>query len=83
MYNGVNSTIDALRGEHDSMGSMAAGALTGAIFKSTGNLISFCIEFRLCFLTHFPLSAGIRPMAVAAILGSSLAGIWSYVKKSI
>jgi mitochondrial import inner membrane translocase subunit TIM23 len=62
MYNGVNSTIDALRGKHDSMGSMAAGALTGAAFKST---------------------AGIRPVAVAAILGSSLAGIWSYVKKSI
>jgi hypothetical protein len=53
MYNGVNSTIDALRGEHDSMGSIAAGALTGAIFKSTGNLISFCIEFlAFIFLTR-------------------------------
>lgn len=36
LYNGVNSSIDAFRGEHDSMGSMAAGAVTGALFKSTG-----------------------------------------------
>ncbi|KAF9526140.1 Tim17/Tim22/Tim23/Pmp24 family-domain-containing protein [Crepidotus variabilis] len=62
MYNGVNSTIDAFRGQHDSMGSMAAGAVTGALFKST---------------------AGVKPMIVAAALGSSLAGIWSYVKKSV
>ena len=38
MYNGVNSTIDALRGKHDSIGSVAAGALTGAAFKSTGGV---------------------------------------------
>ena len=38
MYNGVNSTIDALRGKHDFIGSIAAGALTGAVFKSTGGV---------------------------------------------
>jgi hypothetical protein len=36
MYNAVNSTIDAVRGEHDFYGGMAAAAISGAIFKSTG-----------------------------------------------
>lgn len=39
MYNGINSSIDAFRGKHDTAGSMAAGAVTGALFKSTGTLI--------------------------------------------
>lgn len=42
MYNGVNSSIDAVRGKHDIMGSMAAGAVTGALFRSTG--MSFYIR---------------------------------------
>ncbi|KAH9975888.1 Tim17/Tim22/Tim23/Pmp24 family-domain-containing protein [Lactifluus volemus] len=37
-YNGINSTIDAVRGKHDVFGSMAAGALTGALFKSTAGV---------------------------------------------
>ena len=36
VYNGVNSSIDSLRGEHDTFGSMAAGAITGFLYKSTG-----------------------------------------------
>ena len=38
IYNGINSSIDAWRGKHDSWGSMAAGGITGALFKSTGKL---------------------------------------------
>jgi len=37
-YNGINSTIDAVRGKHDAFGSMVAGALTGALFKSTAGV---------------------------------------------
>ncbi|KAF8557800.1 mitochondrial import i [Imleria badia] len=62
VYNGINSSIDSFRGKHDTAGSMAAGALTGALYKST---------------------AGVRPAFVAATLISGLAGIWSYVKKSV
>jgi mitochondrial import inner membrane translocase subunit TIM23 len=36
MYNGVNSSIDSIRGKHDILGSMGAGGITGAVFKSTG-----------------------------------------------
>jgi hypothetical protein len=36
VYNGINSTIDHMRGKHDTVNSMTAGALTGALFKSTG-----------------------------------------------
>ncbi|KAI9464168.1 Tim17/Tim22/Tim23/Pmp24 family-domain-containing protein [Boletus coccyginus] len=61
-YNGINASIDSFRGKHDTAGSMAAGALTGALFKST---------------------AGVKPAFVAATLISGLAGIWSYVKKSV
>lgn len=38
VYNGINSTIDHMRGEHDTFGSMAAGGLTGALYKSTAGV---------------------------------------------
>ncbi|KAH8071797.1 Tim17/Tim22/Tim23/Pmp24 family-domain-containing protein [Cristinia sonorae] len=62
VYNGINSTIDSVRGKHDTAGSMAAGALTGAMFRAT---------------------AGVRPAITAATLISGLAGVWSYVKRSV
>ncbi|SCU89094.1 LADA_0E13652g1_1 [Lachancea dasiensis] len=37
-YNLINSSIDALRGKHDAANSVVAGALTGAIFKSSKGL---------------------------------------------
>jgi hypothetical protein len=36
VYNAINSTIDSFRGKHDTFGGMAAGAITGALYKSTG-----------------------------------------------
>ena len=35
MYNGINSTIGYYRGQHDSANSVAAGAISGMVFKST------------------------------------------------
>ncbi|KAF2188735.1 mitochondrial import inner membrane translocase subunit tim23 [Zopfia rhizophila CBS 207.26] len=35
VYNGINSTIGYYRGKHDATNSVVAGALSGAIFKST------------------------------------------------
>ncbi|RUS31534.1 putative mitochondrial import inner membrane translocase subunit TIM23 [Jimgerdemannia flammicorona] len=35
LYNGTNSIIGHYRGKHDSLNSIAAGALSGALFKST------------------------------------------------
>jgi import inner membrane translocase subunit TIM23 len=35
VYNGINSTIGHYRGRHDVTNSVMAGALSGAIFKST------------------------------------------------
>ncbi|VDC06506.1 unnamed protein product [Peniophora sp. CBMAI 1063] len=37
-YNAINSAIDGVRGRHDAYGSMAAGALTGALYKSTAGV---------------------------------------------
>jgi len=62
VYNGVNSSVDSIRGKHDTLGSMGAGGLTGAIYKST---------------------AGVRPALAAATFMAGMAGIWSYVKKSV
>ncbi|OSX64211.1 hypothetical protein POSPLADRAFT_1137606 [Postia placenta MAD-698-R-SB12] len=62
VYNGINSSIDGIRGRHDTVGSMAAGALTGALYKAT---------------------AGVRPALAAATFVSALAGVWSYVKRSV
>jgi mitochondrial import inner membrane translocase subunit TIM23 len=36
VYNAINSSIDHWRGRHDIIGSMTAGGITGAIYKSTG-----------------------------------------------
>ncbi|MCJ1252979.1 Mitochondrial import inner membrane translocase subunit tim23 [Lignoscripta atroalba] len=38
VYSGVNSTIGYYRGKHDSANSIAAGALSGMLFKSTKGL---------------------------------------------
>jgi len=35
VYNGTNSTIGYYRGKHDTVNSIAAGAVSGAVFKST------------------------------------------------
>lgn len=35
VYNGINSYIGYARGKHDAANSVVAGALAGAIFKST------------------------------------------------
>ncbi|BEJ17547.1 hypothetical protein CspHIS471_0609480 [Cutaneotrichosporon sp. HIS471] len=37
-YNLTNSAIDAVREKHDPMNSMAAGAVTGAVYKCTSGL---------------------------------------------
>jgi len=44
-YNAINSSIDSMRGKHDTFGSMSAGALTGALYKSTGRKFSSQIIF--------------------------------------
>jgi len=62
VYNAINSSIDGARGKHDAYGSMAAGGISGALFKCT---------------------AGVRPALAAGTLMTGVAGIWSYVKKSI
>ncbi|KAF9431196.1 Mitochondrial import inner membrane translocase subunit tim23 [Podila epigama] len=38
MYNGINGAIARARGQYDPVNSVAAGALTGALFKSTAGL---------------------------------------------
>ena len=38
VYNGVNSTIGYYRGRHDSANSIAAGAISGILFKSSRGL---------------------------------------------
>ena len=80
VYNGINSSIDHWRGRHDAAGSMVAGALTGAIYKSTGG----------CFLsrspnlpTHISNPAGVKPALAAATFVSGLAGIWSFLKQTV
>lgn len=35
-YNTINGTIGSIRGKHDSVNSIASGALIGLLFKSTG-----------------------------------------------
>ncbi|KAH7105867.1 Tim17-domain-containing protein [Auriculariales sp. MPI-PUGE-AT-0066] len=38
VYNGINSSVDAYRGHHDVYGGMAAGAISGALYKCTSGV---------------------------------------------
>lgn len=38
VYNGFNSMLGSFRGKHDALNSVAAGALSGMVFKSTRGL---------------------------------------------
>ena len=79
VYNGINSSIDHWRGRHDAVGSMVAGALTGAIYKSTGaHFLSPSLNS-----THISNPAGVKPALAAATFMSGLAGIWSFLKQSV
>lgn len=80
VYNGINSSIDHWRGRHDAVGSMVAGALTGAIYKSTG--ASF-LSLSLNPTADISNLAGVKPALAAATFMSGLAGIWSFLKQSV
>ena len=45
VYNAINSSIDHARGKHDVLGSMAAGGISGALYKSTGDLTAFILLY--------------------------------------
>ncbi|KAI8938425.1 hypothetical protein NX059_004318 [Plenodomus lindquistii] len=48
VYNGLNSTIGYYRGKHDMTNSVVAGALSGAIFKSTRGTRQMAISSGIC-----------------------------------
>jgi import inner membrane translocase subunit TIM23 len=48
VYNGVNSTIGYYRGKHDMSNSVVAGALSGALFKSTRGTRQMAISSGIC-----------------------------------
>ncbi|OAL03346.1 Tim17-domain-containing protein [Phaeosphaeriaceae sp. SRC1lsM3a] len=48
VYNGMNSTIGYYRGKHDTTNSVMAGALSGALFKSTRGTRPMAISAGIC-----------------------------------
>lgn len=48
VYNGINSTIGHYRGKHDMSNSVVAGAISGAIFKSTRGTRPMAISAAVC-----------------------------------
>ncbi|KAH8709965.1 mitochondrial import inner membrane translocase subunit tim23 [Phaeosphaeriaceae sp. PMI808] len=48
LYNGMNSTIGHYRGKHDMTNSVMAGALSGALFKSTRGTRQMAISSGIC-----------------------------------
>lgn len=48
LYNGLNSTIGYYRGKHDMTNSVVAGALSGALFKSTRGTRQMAISSGIC-----------------------------------
>lgn len=50
LYNVIDSSLDAYRGRHDDLNSLASGALAGAIFKSTSGVKAMCYSSGLMTL---------------------------------
>ncbi|KAF1913339.1 mitochondrial import inner membrane translocase subunit tim23 [Ampelomyces quisqualis] len=48
LYNGINSTISHYRGKHEMTNSVMAGALSGALFKSTRGTRPMAISAGIC-----------------------------------
>lgn len=62
-YNAVNATIDSYRGQHDLAGGLAAGAISGALFRAPGEFTSryrYCVSSTLMSLFPFPLKSSWR-----------------------
>lgn len=81
VYNMTNSSLDSIRGKHDVLNSMGAGAISGALFKSTGETIGVVKQTQ--FLLTNESIAGLRPMAISAGILSTSAGGWSLFKRTI
>ena len=64
VYNGINSTIGYARGRHDSANSVAAGALSGMLFKSTRGLRPMMISGGLV-----AVAAGAWAVGLLAVFG--------------
>ena len=60
VYNGVNSTIGYYRGKHDSANSIAAGAFSGMLFKSTRGLRPMMISGGLVAATAGAWAVSLR-----------------------
>lgn len=48
IYNGTTAMIDASRGEHDVFNSLAGGAISGALFKSTAGPRAALVSAGVC-----------------------------------
>jgi len=87
MYNAVNSTIDAVRGEHDFYGGMAAAAISGAIFKSTGKPpreLSYGTAYNmLADIARSVLPAGVKPALAGATIMMGASAAWTAAKKTL
>jgi import inner membrane translocase subunit TIM23 len=80
-YNLANSSIDAARGKHDYLNAIGAGAVSGAIYKSTGELsAAVTLAVKLQNGMKLTVVAGVRPALVGATIVSAAAGGWSYFK---
>lgn len=76
MYNGINGAIARGRGQYDPVNSVVAGAVTGAVFKSTGILAIF---FKLFFWRgegdQQATSCAITTLSDALLLLLAIAGL--------
>lgn len=99
MYNGINGAIARGRGQYDPVNSVVAGAVTGAVFKSTGIFFFFgdiCHAFffsasldlfstlsNALFFSFTFRIAGLRAAGSAGGICAVLAGIWAFGKDKV
>ena len=82
MYNGLNGGIVALRPdeEDDDLNKIAAGALTGALFKATGWWRRFMCTAITLITTP---SAGARPFVVGTVFGGCVTAAYQLGKRAL
>ncbi|KAI9712128.1 MAG: Mitochondrial import inner membrane translocase subunit tim23 [Bogoriella megaspora] len=74
VYNGVNSTIGYYRGKHDATNSIAAGGLSGMLFKSTRGVRPMMISGGLVATIAGAWAVGFTSLKMGNTLNCSDAG---------
>ena len=93
MYHFADGGLERLRGTTDVYNNIAAGTIAGLVFKSSGAwpgsrrgcVAGIGLTVRAAHVVRIRgrSSAGVRPAALAAVIGGAIVGLYSVVEELI